>query len=68
MEAIREFAPSALQTLEAAETVNIECDDTVSPGGCLVQSLDSDVDATLETQLDQIATLLLGGGEANGHE
>ena len=62
VESIRAFAPSVLKQLDDNAHVTIESDDGISPGGCVVETGDSEVDAALETQIDQTVALLLGGG------
>lgn len=60
-ESIRTFAQSVLQQVEAAKSVNVVEDDSLSPGGCKVSSERTDIDAALATQVDEMVALLLGG-------
>ncbi len=54
------FAESALNRVQGAQGFRIVADDTLSPGGCMVQSERTDVDASLETQVEEMVTLLTG--------
>jgi len=60
LESIRTYAGSALQRAEASSTVSIEPDDRMAPGGCRVTGTRIEIDATLETQVDEIVSLLIG--------
>jgi flagellar assembly protein FliH len=60
-ESVRTFAQSVLQQMDAARSVNVVEDDSLSPGGCKVSSDRTDVDATLTTQVSEMVALLLGG-------
>ena len=62
LESIKTYAPSILIPGDEGNSVVIEADDAIHPGGCLVASQETEVDATLQTQLDQLVTLLLGKG------
>jgi flagellar assembly protein FliH len=64
-ESIRTFAESVFQRTDSAGSVNVVEDASISPGGCKVSSEHTDVDAALETQMDQIVTLLLGDTSGN---
>ena len=63
-ESIRTFAQSVFQRTDSAESVNVVEDASLSPGGCKVSSEHTDVDAALETQIDEMVTLFMG--ETNG--
>jgi len=58
---IEKFAESALSSISDASTVNIVEDETIAPGGCKVESERTSVDASLETQVNEIVSLLMGG-------
>ena len=60
-ESVRTFAQSVLQQMDAARTVNVVEDESLSPGGCKVLSERTDVDATLTAQVSEMVALLLGG-------
>jgi flagellar assembly protein FliH len=64
-ESIKTFAQSVLQRVDATPSVNIVEDDSLSPGGCVVCNERTEIDATLETQVDEMVTLLLGGKAGN---
>lgn len=56
--AIREWAEEFIRTCEKVDHVRLVADDTVSPGGCRLRGRHVAIDATLETQLDRIATAI----------
>lgn len=58
---VKKFAGSALAHVEASQAVKIIADDTMAPGGCRVENDRTSIDATLETQVDELVSLLLGG-------
>ncbi len=60
LDSIRTFAGSVLRDVDASQAVTIEADKAIAPGGCKVESEPTRVDATLETQVDEIVSLLLG--------
>ena len=55
------FAESLLEQAEASPVVNIVSDESLTPGGCKVEGSRTSVDASLQTQVDEIVSLLLGG-------
>ncbi len=59
--AMKTFAECVLKQADASRVVSIVPDDSVTPGGCKVQSDRTRVDATLETQIDEIVALVIGG-------
>lgn len=59
-ESLKRFAPSVLESLGASPTVSIVEDSSLHPGGCMLQTQQTSVDASLETQLDELVALLLG--------
>ena len=62
-ETLRCFAGELSRGLEAARHINLVEDDSVSPGGAVVTAgppSGGEVDARIETQLEQITALLLG--------
>jgi len=62
----RESIEIFAEQLAAAEPnwkhVSIVADGAIDPGGCVVKLSQGEVDATLDTQLDQLASLLVPGG------
>ena len=52
----RTFAESVLDGIDATAHVNVVADDTLQPGGCKVSTDRSDIDATLETQVEEMTT------------
>lgn len=63
LEAARTFAAELVKTLENLETLDVQADEAVSRGGCLVQYGAGRIDATVETQLALVARQLLGAAE-----
>ncbi|MGD2107910.1 MAG: FliH/SctL family protein [Phycisphaerae bacterium] len=55
------FAESTLAHVTGADAVTLVPDEDVAPGGCKVVTERTRIDATLETQMDQIVRLVLGG-------
>lgn len=60
------FASSVLRETEASTGVKIVADESIKPGGCIVENDRSRVDATLETQIDEMVALLLGRETTGG--
>jgi len=60
IEAIQTFAASLSERIEQADAMKIIADDSIAPGGCVVGNEQTEVDATLETQTEELVTLLLG--------
>lgn len=58
-ETMRRFAAESVEELGKSTHVRIEEDETVDPGGCVVTTDRTEVDATIASQLDQIVSLLL---------
>lgn len=63
--AMETFAAGSLEQVDASRVVNIVVDDSVSRGGCKVESDRTRVDATLETQVDEMVSLLVGRGASD---
>lgn len=66
LESIRTYAKSALQHARTSSMVSIEPDDRMAPGGCKVTGRRIEIDATLETQVDELVSLLIGGRNKDG--
>jgi len=60
------FAPTVAEKVNASVAVRIAADESIAPGGCIVRTDRVEVDATLDTQVDEIVTLLLGERESHG--
>lgn len=60
VEALRRFAARRVEEFGQRAQVTLVKDDTVAPGGAVVTCGQMEIDATLEAQLEQISTLLLG--------
>ncbi len=54
------FAQGLAEAVRERRHVRLMADASVPPGGCIVTTAEGRVDATLETQLDRIAELLVG--------
>ena len=65
-ESIKTFADSVLKQASASRAIRIVSDDAIAPGGCRVSGDHTDVDATLETQLNEVVSLLLGRSIGDG--
>lgn len=59
-EALRKHLPDAMVALDQSSAVRIEMDEALAPGGCVVESRHTRIDATLESQLNELTRLLLG--------
>jgi flagellar assembly protein FliH len=60
------FAPGLAEKINASVAMRVAADESIAPGGCVVRTDHVDVDATLDTQVDEIVALLLGEGKQNG--
>ncbi len=58
--AIRTYAKDSLAHVEASDAVSIQEDETIVPGGCQVEGRKINIDASLETQVDDLVALFLG--------
>lgn len=54
------FAASVLEKAEKSRSLKIVPDEKMAPGGCRVEYGRFEVDATLDTQVEEMVTLLLG--------
>ena len=61
VETAKAALPELLATIQHCEHVEIVADESVTRGGCVLQSRSGTIDATLETQLDRVAEALMGG-------
>ena len=59
---IETFADSVLKSVDASSTCTIVGDESISPGGCKVERGRTEIDATLETQVSEMVSLLVGDG------
>jgi len=59
-ESLSKFTAETLEALKQSPAVRIETDDTMSPGGCVVEGRHISVDASLETQVQELTRMLLG--------
>lgn len=58
--AMETYAAAALRHIEETSVFAVVTDDSLSPGGCIVETDRSVVDATLDTQIQELTSLLLG--------
>ncbi len=61
LDAMKTFAAASLQQIKSTRVIELVADDSLAPGGCRVTTGRTQVDATLETQVDEIVSLLLSG-------
>ncbi len=60
LETMRQYASHLVSTLTGQHHIEVMADAEIGPGGCVVESATTTVDATLESQYRQAACLLLG--------
>jgi flagellar assembly protein FliH len=58
---LENYVPELLTKVRGIDAVELKPDDTITPGGCIVQFGAGQVDARLETQIQRIADELLAG-------
>ncbi len=58
VEALKLHEVSLLDSVSGVDTLHIQANDTVAPGGCIAQSSEMEVDARLETLLNQVLDAL----------
>lgn len=59
-EAMQTFAGPLAEASRSGRHVRVTADESVPPGGCVLQTAEGGIDARLETQIDRIAAFLLG--------
>ena len=64
--AMETYAAAAVRHIEQTSVFAVVTDDSLSPGGCIVETDRSVVDATLETQTQELTSLLLGDMTSGG--
>jgi flagellar assembly protein FliH len=57
---MRAFAGDLKERFEEVRHIDLIEDDALAPGGCIVSTPDTEVDASIDTQVQQIAELLVG--------
>jgi len=60
LELVNQQKPLFLASISSMKNISITADAEITPGGCRVESDFGDVDATIETQLEQIRKVLVG--------
>lgn len=63
---IESFAKDSLERIADSRALKITADDSIAPGGCKLQTDAAEIDATLETQVNEIVNLLLGTSTTHG--
>lgn len=58
---MKTFAATVSGVAQASRAVHLVPDETIAPGGCIVRSERTEVDSSLDTQVDEIVALLTGG-------
>lgn len=58
LEFIRQFAPTVVQRAGESTVLDMVGDESISPGGCIVETPRGRVDATLETQIEELSALM----------
>lgn len=66
LESMKTFAPSVLKRAGDSPALCVEADDSLTPGGCVVRTGRTEVDASLDTQIDEMVSLLLGKRKDDG--
>ncbi len=61
---IEEILPELSERIARCEHAEIQGDDTIGRGGCVVRTASGYIDATIEKQLDRLASALLPGGRS----
>lgn len=61
METLRVFAESVMDSVRSGQHVRLVEDDSVSAGGCVLQRGTAEVDASLEVQVAEMISVLVGG-------
>ncbi len=61
--ALRTFAGGVVDRVTGSSTVRFVEDESVAPGGCVVSSEATEVDASLQTQTEELVALLLGSSK-----
>lgn len=60
-ETIETFAESVLHTAQRSPSVCVVPDESVTPGGCVIRTGATEVDASLDSQISEMVSLLLDG-------
>lgn len=65
LDAMKRFAGAVTKDVDESHTMRFVADSSIAPGGCRVESARTDIDMTLETQVDGVVALLLGQPESD---
>ncbi len=63
LETVESVLPDLVRACGGMSSVRLEGDGEVSPGGCLITAGQGSLDATVETQLAEVETILFGAGD-----
>lgn len=66
LEAIRTYAESTIRRTDASKSLAFEPDESIAPGGCKIAGHKTDIDATLDTQVRELVSVLMGEGHGDG--
>ncbi len=55
----QEVLPALVEKMQQCEHATLVADDSLTPGGCILQAGTTTIDATIETQMDRIVAALL---------
>ncbi len=66
IESMKKFSESLVQQFGDSMVCTVTADESMAPGGCRVANDLTEVDATLDTQVDEMVGLLLGRKNVNG--
>lgn len=66
IEAMEKFSKSMVKQIGESAVLNLLPDESMAPGGCMVMNEHSDIDARLETQVDELVALLAGNKTNHG--
>jgi len=66
LEAIRTYAESTIRRTNASTSLAFEPDESIAAGGCKIAGHKTDIDATLETQVRELVSVLTGEGRSDG--
>ena len=65
LKAMETYASTVVKRIEASPNVTVVADASLTAGGCVVETDRSRVDATLETQIAELSSLLLGESDTH---
>ena len=60
LKAMETYASTVMKRMEASPNITALADESMAPGGCIVETNRTRIDASLETQIAELSLLLLG--------